>query len=124
MAEKISRSKSSPLKKNISRVNWLPSDWQREFDRWIEEISLLLISHNQKTFSDSEFAILDPIQDEAKHAKRENNMLAHRAALRRYVETARSLLAARAEGRDTASRGGTPGEPAATEAASNPLDQI
>ena len=78
----------------ISRAVWLPSDWQREFDKWVEEISLLLISHVRKNFSDAEFATLNPIQDEARQAKRQNNMLAHRAALRRYGDTAKSLLLA------------------------------
>lgn len=107
MAEKISRSKSTTAKTFISRAVWLPADWQREFDKWIEEISLLLISHNLKTFSDAEWRVLNPIQDEARQAKRQNNMLGHRAALRRYVETAKSLLAARA-GQD-ASRTGSDG---------------
>lgn len=97
MAEKISRSKSPTTKAFISRAAWLPQDWQREFDRWVEEISLLLISHNLKTFSDDEWLILDPIQDEARQAKRQNNMLGYRAALRKYGDKAKSLLLRRAE---------------------------
>ena len=86
--------KSSLAKTFISRAVWLPSDWQREFDKWVEEISLLLISHNRNNFYPHEFDVLNPIQDEARQTKRQNNMLAHRAALRRYGDTAKSLLLA------------------------------
>lgn len=82
--------------KFISRAVWLASDWQREFDAWIQKISLLLVSNNRTTFYYSEWSELDPIQDEARQAKKQNNMLGYRAALKKYAETAETLLAAAA----------------------------
>lgn len=123
MAEKILRKKFANSKNFISRAVWLSQDWQREFDKWVEEISLLLISHSRKTFFDHEWQILNPIQDEARQAKRQNNMLGHRAALERYTKTATDLLAAEAR-TDTALAGGDETMAATSEACRRQIDEI